>query len=76
MNVCQITAELPFIAKILDLSIIENVWKLLADEVCNVPLFNNNIELETKLQKTVTKLNELKMYYLGQIYKYLNLYAN
>ena len=36
-----------------DLSIIKNVWKLLADEVYDVPPFNNIMKLETKLQKSV-----------------------
>ena len=43
-----------------DLSIIENVQKLLEDEVYDGPPFNNIMELVTKLQKSMRKLNESK----------------
>ena len=51
----------------IDFSIIENVKKLLADEVYSGPSFNNIMELKTKLQKSVTKLNEFKKI-LSRIY--------
>jgi len=51
-----------------DLNIIENVWKLLADDVYDGPPFNNIMELESKLQKSVTKFNVLKRNTIKDLY--------